>query len=436
MGKIGLIIAREYLSRVKKKSFIVMTLLGPLLFAGIVIVPVWLASSDSATEQKVVKVIDESGFFKGKFKSTSSLLIEYSEESIIAAKEQLQQNKGQIILFIPPLELDQKAEVSLYAFNSPGFGLISDLRGMLRKELEKIKLVNSGIDARELEKLKAHVEINTFNLSNAGKVNESSSEAAMAVGYIAAFLIYFFIFMYGAQIMRGVIEEKTSRVIEVIISSVKPFQLMMGKIIGVGAVGFTQFLLWVSLSFGIITAGSALLFGDIEPEKMETMMKEQAFQPTPQQQAGMEVFDALDKINFPLVVGCFVFFFLAGYLLYGSLFAAVGSAVGSDADSQQFMLPITVPLIFSIVLISAILKDPHGPLAVWASIIPLTSPVVMMMRIPFDVPGWQIALSMLMVVLGFLGTTWVAGRIYRIGIFMHGTKVSYKVLAKWFTMKI
>lgn len=281
------------------------------------------------------------------------------------------------------------------------------------------------------------MDVSTFNLSQKGKENESSSEASSAIGYISSFLIYFFIFFYGAQIMRGVIEEKTSKVIEVIISSVKPFQLMMGKIIGVGAVGLTQFILWVALSTGIITIATSVILKDANKETIETMVQDQPIKsPVQNADTGNQIFEALKRVNFPLVIGCFAFYFIGGYLLYGALFAAVGSAVDSDADSQQFMLPITIPLIFSMVIIAAVLKEPHGTLAIWTSMIPFTSPVVMMMRIPFDVPAWQIGLSMLSVIIGFLFTTWFAGRIYRIGIFMHGTKVNYKVLAKWFMMKI
>ncbi|MEQ6121430.1 ABC transporter permease [Reichenbachiella sp. MALMAid0571] len=435
MGKIGLIIAREYLSRVRKKSFIIMTILGPLLFAGIAIVPTWLATRES-TDQKVIWVLDESGYFDGKMENNGSVKFEMTHKSLEEAKAELINNKGVSLLYIPEIDINNKAEISFYSFNNPGFSLEKTIEGKIRTELENIKLINSGIEKEQLEQLKARVELSTYNLSKAGTENESSSEASSAVGYISAFLIYFFIFFYGAQIMRGVIEEKTSKVIEVIISSVKPFQLMMGKIIGVGAVGLTQFLLWTALSTGIVSVGSAILLKDVEPDKIESLAQNQPIKTPVKADTGNVIFDALKKVNFPLVIGCFVFYFLGGYLLYGALFAAVGSAVDSDADSQQFMLPITIPLIFSMVIIAAILKEPHGSLAVWTSIIPFTAPVVMMMRIPFDVPIWQIAASMLSVVGGFLATTWFAGRIYRIGIFMHGTKVNYKVLAKWFMMKI
>jgi ABC-2 type transport system permease protein len=222
----------------------------------------------------------------------------------------------------------------------------------------------------------------------------------------------------------------------VIISSVRPFQLMIGKILGIGAVGLSQFLLWVILSGTITTIGSSLILKNATQEQLEQVQNTQTVKAPVENNKALDILNALKSVDYVLVIGCFLFYFLGGYLLYGALFAAIGSAVDSDADSQQFMLPITIPLILSIVLLGPILKDPHGSLAFWTSIIPFTSPVIMMMRIPFGAPGWQIALSMFNLILGFLFTTWFAARIYRIGIFMHGTKVNYRVLAKWFMMKI
>ena len=441
MGNIGLIIAREYISRVKKKSFIIMTILGPLLFAGIAIVPTWLATRDSSDE-KIVEVIDESNLFEGKIDDDGSIKFRLINQTLENAQADLNGKKNTSLLYIPKVNLDEKVSVSLYAYNSPGFGLKEAIERKVRHKVESVKLIKSGIAQDQLDQLKANVNLSTFNLSQSTTdadgtttAKESSSEASSAVGYISAFLIYMFIFMYGAQIMRGVIEEKTSRVIEVIISSVKPFHLMMGKIVGVGAVGLTQFLLWVALSAGVVSAGSAILLKDANPEKMEQYAAEQQAKAPVQADTGNAIFDAMKRVNYPLVIGCFIFYFLGGYLLYGALFAAVGSAVDSDADSQQFMLPITIPLIFSIVLLAVVLKEPHGPLAMWMSFIPFTAPVIMMMRIPFDVPVWQLGISMISVISGFLFTTWFASKIYRVGIFMHGTKVNYKTLGKWFMMK-
>jgi ABC-2 type transport system permease protein len=438
MGKIGLIIAREYLSRVRKKSFIIMTILGPLLFAGLVFVPMWLAMRDT-NEKDIVRVVDESGYFNGTLKTDNSIEFEMSNKTIDEERKSLQKGNRISVLHIPKISIEEPAIVAIYAFNNPSMDLKHTLENKIKNELERLKLLESGIEKEQLNKLKANVTVNTFNESKKTKKGEavqSSSEASLAVGYISAFLIYMFIFLYGAQTMRGVIEEKTSKVIEVIISSVRPFQLMIGKILGIGAVGLSQFLLWVILSGTITTIGSSLILKNATQEQLEQVQNTQTVKAPVENNKALDILNALKSVDYVLVIGCFLFYFLGGYLLYGALFAAIGSAVDSDADSQQFMLPITIPLILSIVLLGPILKDPHGSLAFWTSIIPFTSPVIMMMRIPFGAPGWQIALSMFNLILGFLFTTWFAARIYRIGIFMHGTKVNYRVLAKWFMMKI
>lgn len=433
MNKIGLIISREYSARVRKKSFIIMTLLAPLLFGGVMIIPAWLASRGG--DEKIITVIDESGLFKDKLENSNSVKFNYVDKTIEQAKQDFSVSEKYGLLYIPKVTLDEPKGIILYSLGSPSFDIKRSLERKIKKELENVKLTNSGIAQETIIGLKSIVSLQTINLSGAGDESESNSAAASAIGYVSSFLIYMFIFLYGAQIMRGIIEEKTSRIIELMISSVKPFQLMMGKILGIGAVALTQFLLWVILSSAVISGVSSVLKIDKDQNTTEVLTSAEN---TPNKDVSKMTgfFDALKTINIPFVIGCFIFYFIGGYLMYGSLFAAVGSAVDSDADSQQFMLPITLPLIFSMVMLAAVLNDPHGTLAFWLSIIPFTSPIIMMMRIPFDVPLWELALSMVLVVGGFLATTWFAGRIYRVGIFMHGTKVNYKVLAKWFTMKI
>lgn len=427
MHKIGLIISREYLTRVRKKSFIVMTIIGPLLFAALIIVPTWLASQDG--EQRVIEVLDDSGNFEGKFQDTESLVFEYISGDLDTAKERVPNENTFGLLYIPAIDIDQPTGISLYTLSNPSIVMVKTIEGTIRNEVEEIKLTKSGIDKETLASLKADITVDTISLSTSGEEKASSSGAASVAGYVGSFLIYFFIFYYGAQIMRGVIEEKTNRILEVIISSVRPMQLMLGKIIGVAAVGLTQFVLWVMLTF-VISSVVASTFG-IDATASPQMAQAQD---VPMEEID-NIMASLTSLNFPLILGVFLFYFLGGYLMYGALFAAVGSAVDSDADSQQFMFPITIPLIFSIVVLGAVLKDPDGSLAFWMSMIPLTSPVVMMMRTPFGVPEWQLALSMVLLIGGFLFTSWVAGRIYRVGILMHGTKVNYKTLAKWFVLK-
>lgn len=437
MNKIKLIIAREYLSRVKKKSFVIMTLLGPILFSGLFIIPIWLATRTGGDE-KTIQVIDEADIFKGEISGSETTTYDFIDQDVESAKQALNQNEIFGLLYIPKIDIENPQGIKFFSTQNPGVSVKGDLEWKIKTEVENIKLLNSGLDQAVLDNLKAQVSVQTINLSETGEESESSTGAATAVGYAAAFLIYFFIFFFGAQIMRGIIEEKTSRIIEVVIASVKPFQLMIGKIIGVASVGLTQFILWVLLSIAIFSGLSAVILGDIDEDQLEQVMENsQAMSPqsSETQKIFMNSMGAIDQINIPLILSCFIFYFLAGYLFYGALFAAVGSAVDSDADSQQFMLPITIPLILSIMMISVVIQEPHGSLSFWLSIIPFTSPVIMMMRLPFDVPAWELALSMILQIGGFCVTTWFASRIYRVGIFMHGTKVNYKTLAKWFMMK-
>ncbi len=408
-----------------------MSILGPVLFALVFVIPIWLASREG--EEKIVEVLDESGYFRGKFENAGSVSFSYLDNTIEEAKNDLSSKNSYGLLYIPRLDLDNPEGITFFADKNPSIEIQVSLERFLRSEIENIKLKNSGIDKEQLDKIKTDVDLNIINITDKGE-KEGDVGVALVVGYTAAFLIYFFIFLYGIQTLRGVIEEKTSRIVEVIISSVRPFQLMMGKIIGVGAVGLTQFLLWTVLT--LIIYQGALTFYNIDISGSKQIEMTQNMQGSDEGDVDMpKIIEKINTINFPLLLGTFLFYFLGGYLFYGSLFAAVGSAVDNDADAQQFQLPITLPLILSIVLLTAIIRDPHGDMAFWASIIPFTSPVVMMMRIPFDPPGWHILLSMVLMVLGFIFTTWLAGRIYRIGILMHGAKVNYKILAKWFMMR-
>lgn len=437
MHKIRLIITREYLSRVRKKSFIIMTILGPILFAGMMALVVWTATREG--DQKLIQVIDESGLFENKIDNTESITYQFLQADIEASKKTLISSESIFgLLYIPKLDIDNPKGIKFYSLQSPGITIQAEIEKKIRRIIEDEKLINSGIDQQTLDNLKSNVNLQTISLSETGDESESNSGVAFGVGYISSFLLYMFIFIYGMQIMRGVTQEKTSKIIEVMIASVKPFQLMMGKIIGIAAVGLTQFVLWGVMTFALTTVTSSLLLETNSTNLEESVMANDNDSGPEQAEAKNKMADIMnfaDQVNLPLIVGCFLFYFLGGYLLYGALLAAVGSAVDSDADSQQFMLPITLPLIFSMMMISIVIQEPHGTLAFWLSVIPFTSPVIMMMRLPFDVPFWEIVLSMSLLVAGFCTTTWFAGRIYRVGIFMHGTKVSYKTLAKWFFMK-
>ena len=431
MNKIALIIRREYLTRVRKKSFIIMSIVGPLLFALIFVVPIWLASREG--DEKIIEILDESGYFRGKFESTGTVSFSYLDNTIEEAKDELSLKNSYGLLYIPVFDLDNPTGITFFAEKNPSIEIQASLERLLRTEIEEIKLNASGIDKEKLDKIKTNIDLNVINVSAKGE-KEGDVAVATGAGYVASLLIYFFIFLYGVQTLRGVIEEKTSRIVEIIISSVKPFQLMMGKVIGIGAVGLTQLILWASLTLVIQQAVLGIYGIDLSTSRQIEVVEDSS-EVGDQEVLVQEIFEKLGTINFPLLISMFLFYFLTAYFFYGSLFAAVGSAVDNDSDAQQFQLPITLPLIFSIILLAAILRDPHSNLAFWTSIIPFTSPVVMMMRIPFDPPVWHIVLSMVLMIAGFIGSIWFAGRIYRIGILMHGAKVNYKVLAKWFMMR-
>ena len=445
MNKIKLIILREYLTRVKKKSFVVMTILGPILFAALMIVPAWLASMED-TDIKNIAVIDESGVFINKIESTDYLKFEYiTDKTVNDIRHNFKESGYYAVLQIMPSITYEPSAVHLYSSKQPGFAVKSYIAGTMEKELRNQKLRAQGIDEEVLKSIKSDVSIRTIQWDEDGEDKESSTEIAMAVGYIGGFMIYFFIFMFGAQVMRGVIEEKTNRIVEIIVSSARPFQLLMGKIVGVAMVGLTQFLLWIVLTLLIITGVKTVMFPDLGTKNAQEVVAQDLFEQQNLMQAEnipaqdmnelTSILNAAKSVDFGVLIGSFIFFFLGGYLLYGSLFAAIGAAVDNETDTQQFMLPITIPLIFGMIVMMNAVQTPESPIAFWFSIIPLTSPIVMMVRIPFGVPYWELALSMALLILTFIGTTWMAGKIYRTGILMYGKKVNYKELWKWLRYK-
>ncbi len=407
-----------------------MTLIGPILMAGIYAIPAWLALRDN--ESRTVAVIDESGLFKDTFDGNKNLIFKPVQTTLPSGKQAVMDGKYYAVLFIPKISVEKPDGIKLFSKKSVSFEVENAIERALKNQLEDVKLIQAGINKQVLEKIDTPVSINTLNLTEDEGEKDSNTGAAFIVGFASAFLIYISIFIYGVQVMRGVLEEKTSRIVEVIISSVKPFQLMVGKITGIALVGLTQFLLWIILGTGISTVALSYLRSDksVPAAQMEAAMKQA---PALEQRANAadKLSSALSTLNIPLILGSFLFYFLGGYLLYSALFAAVGAAADSETDTQQFMFPITIPLILSFVMAQFIIQNPDGQLAFWLSIIPLTSPIIMMVRMPFNPPAWEIALSMVLLVLGFLAIAWVAARIYRVGILMYGKKVNYKELAKW-----
>jgi ABC-2 type transport system permease protein len=439
MNTIFLIIKREYLTRVRKKSFLVMTILGPLLIFGFYAIIGWAAVS--SINQKKVEVVDESARFVDKFKDDSETKFTFSKKALSTAKKDFVKEGYDALVFIPKNVIEEPKTVQIFAEKSVSLTLQHNIEQAISKEIETIKLSQAGITQKIIQDAKVNVDAQTINLSD-GSEKSSNAIAMTVIGYFCAFMIYISVFIYGTQVMRGVMEEKTNRIVEVIISSVKPFQLMLGKIMGVALVGLTQFMLWILLTVGLFTVGGAII-GDKAERGRQAMQTNSAMaQNAPELQdekvknnAIASVMQAVETLNIPLIVGCFLFYFLGGYLLYSALFGAVGAAVDNETETQQFMFPITIPIIGAIAVAQFVIKDPDGALAFWTSIIPFTSPVVMMVRIPFGVPVWELILSMVLLVLGFMGTTWLAARIYRVGILMYGKKVTYKELSKWIFYK-
>jgi ABC-2 type transport system permease protein len=420
MRKIWLIIKREYLVRVRKKAFIVMTIVGPLLMAALMIVPTYLANETQ--ELRTIAIAEDNFEFTNQIEDTDFLhFSKIPTEEAILLRNDFSESNYYALLYI------EGDNFTLYSNQQISLSVSKAIENQLEQIIEHQKLKAAGIDLTILSEAQSTVHITTKIITEDGSTTNSQAEASMGIGFICGILIYMFIFMYGTMVMRGVIEEKTSRIVEVIISSVKPFQLMMGKILGVALVGLTQFALWILLTIAIASVAE-LMFMDASSLTTE-------LDSTQQSVLLSELSNLTGGINLLQILVSFIFYFLAGYLMYSSLFAAVGSAVDAESDTQQFVLPITIPLILAFILIQPIMENPDGPLAFWMSIIPFTSPVIMMVRLPFGVANWELTLSMGILILSFVLTTYLAGKIYRTGILMYGKKTSYKELWKWLSYK-
>ena len=440
MGKIGLIIQREYLSRVKKKSFIVMTFLGPLLMAGIFTGAIFLGLSENTKHQVMVVDKTPGEIFKNRFENSDDLKFYYSKENL--SNKQFEDSPYTLMIYLNENTLEMDAGELFYK-DAPGFATQGQIQHQIEGILEDYKLSVNKISREEYDHINTEFNLVTKDVNKA--TDDTYRELVSVVGFVFAIVIYMFIFIYGVQVMRGVMEEKTSRIVEVLVSSVKPFELMMGKIVGIALVGLTQFLLWVVLTGVLSTTLPSLIFKDKYSPKTiaEQQVTSKVAKELKAKQASSSDFlekfnEVKDRINVPLMVGMFLFYFLGGFLVYASLFAAVGAAVDSETDTQQFMLPISIPLIFGFIVAEMSLMNPGGTAVVWFSIIPLTSPVVMMVRVAqgFDAGTvWQLITSMVFLVLFFVFCVWLAGKIYRTGILLYGKKVTYKELWKWLKYK-
>lgn len=541
MNKTKYIIRREYMTRVKKKSFILMTLIGPVLFAAMIAAPVWFASMEDS-EMKNIAVVDSSGIFdytkvlkesvtlntqrfhtelvknnkdlpflgaemktlntalhviannrdtlmaqnlklgfiseakkiktqhnianepfdelatkyaellplivnrlqesKGKINNTTSATFYYKDFDYNTSKKAIAAGDYYAVVFIPANVLSS-LKVQTYAQKSLSVAVRSHIEDGIEREIEKQKLRNAGIDQETLENMKTNISVVSIKVTDTGEEKEARPEVAMIIGYVAGFLIYISVFMFGSQVMRGVIEEKTSRIVEVILSSAKSQQLLMGKVIGVGLVGLTQYIIWIAMTV-LLTAGAFFFLMPTDADQLQQQATEfmgaggmQTMTPVVEENMSAieDILGSLSAINWPLMISAFFFFFIGGYLLYAALFAAVGAAVDNESDTQQFMAPITIPLVLALFVMINTINNPESVLTYWFSIIPLTSPIVMLVRIPFGVPIFDLALSAVLLIGSFLGIIWVAARIYKTGILMYGSKVSYKEIWRWLKIR-
>lgn len=426
MSKIGLIAKREFLSRVRKKTFIVTTILLPTLILGLYSLIIYF--SVKAPSDTIVAISDNAHYFQDSLKSDPPIFFKSMPGTEKGQLEKLL-SKGEIGAYVfIPTGSDSSFVLDIVSQKSLSLKTKQSINDAVNAVVKKQKMHDFHMTTEDIQKVNTPATIK-YKSVEAGEDSMAKSGISYAVGMISGMVIYIVLLLYGMAVMRGVMEEKVSRIAEVIISSVKPFQLMMGKILGIGAVGLLQFLIWIVLTVGLKMILLPLLF----PSVAETMNGSSASQAS----EGIQSFMALlSTINFPLLIVCFLVYFLGGYLIYASLFAAVGSAVNEDPqEAQSFSFPVTMPIIFSVIIMMQAVNDPQSGLAVFGSLFPLTSPVVMMARVaqgvPDVVPYWQLGLSILFLIIGFLLTTWFAGKVYRTGILMYGKKPTLKEIIKW-----
>ena len=436
MNKIWIIARREFLSRVQKKTFLLTTILLPVVIFGLYGLIIYFSVKSS--ENYTVAIADNANVFGGKIDSKDDIKFVFvKDESLFQMKEKIAKKELDGYVWVPEGFKPSKGDtISVVSGKTVGLMNREEIQKRINDALENQRLLSSlQISKKQLDSLQKGNEVK-FSTTEGKEENDTKVGISYGVGYASGFMIYLVLFIYGTMVMRGVMEEKTNRIAEVIISSVKPFQLMMGKITGIGAVGLVQFIIWVALTVTLRFILPLFVPGMRETANVMNHGANEALQTAKQSGALDNLMHGLSDINFPLIIGCFIFYFLGGYLLYSSLFAAVGSAVNEDPqDAQSLTLPITMPIIFGIVIMSSAINNPTSNLAVFGSLFPLTSPIVMMARIPFGVPNtvpyWQLALSMIFLICGFLCTTWISAKIYRVAILMYGKKPTWKEMWKW-----
>lgn len=425
MKHLKIIIEREYLNKIRNKSFIIMTFVSPLIVVAFALIIGFLTDVNSKSNAKDILILDESGLFGTTFTDTETIHYEYlKDKTLQEARAEVLATSKYGLLYIPKEETAQKA---FYSEESPSLSLVNELTGALEKTLFQYNLTQKGIDKAEIDSARTKITLQMENFTGE-KTSEFDNVMKIAIGGVAGYLIFMFIIIYGNMIMRSVIEEKTNRIVEIIISSVKPFQLMLGKIIGTSLAGLTQFAIWLVIG-GVLFALAPSLF------QVDTPTATQAMVATESHSEISNIITALYHFPFLETSGVFLLFFVGGYLLYSSLYAMVGAMVDNETDTQQFLMPILIPLMLAFYVgMFSVIEEPHGTISVVFSYIPLTSPVVMLMRIPFGVAWWEVLISLLLLYITFFLVIKIASKIYRIGILMYGKKPTYKEVWKWLKM--
>ncbi len=436
MKKIQLIIEREYLTRVKRRSFLVTTLVVPLVIIAFYAVIIVVSISGKTSTTYHIAILDEANLFNNRIeiqnndKSTYTFIHNETETSF---KSKYKNEGFNLLLYIPEVKDSLNPQIKLHSLSAANLFVKSALEKKINSAIEQKRLLVAKIDPRIYKKIKADVEIENIVDSGKGE-RKSNADVAYAISFIGGILIYMILLIYGTMVMRGVMEEKTNRIAEVIVSSAKPFQLMLGKIIGIGAVGLTQFAIWIVL-MALLQISFSLIFPEVFHQIPESGLVNTASQQVSSGKIA-EVIESLKSLPITLIIFVFIFYFLGGYLLYAALFAAIGSVVSEDQqEAQQLLLPVMMPLILGFVIMTKAINDPDSNIAVFGSLFPFTSPIVMMGRITYGVPWWQLGLSMVLLVLAFLFFTWITAKIYRTGILLYGKKVTWKEMWKWLVRK-
>lgn len=425
MNKLLLIIQREYLSRVTKRSFILTTLLVPI---GLALLPAIIFFMARSSDVDRVAVVDETGLFKDKFNNSRLISFQFEDQQIETIKQNYKEKKYDGILYIPKLDVEKPKGIRYFSSRSLGFNANFYMQSELAREIEKLRLDKAGMDAEFIESLKSKPSIETIIMTEEGEKSDNKV-VALVTAFIMGIIIYITLIIYGVMVMNGVVEEKANRIMEVIVSSVKPFEMLMGKILGIAAVGMTQLAGWIIISAVLIQIGFAAFGSQLTNVQADTLAQSGV---NARDAEAMTVFmNNLNSINFTELFVLFVFYFFGGYLFYASLYAAAASGANDPGDVQSLSFPVTIPIIIAFFVMQIAVNDPHGAVAFWGSMVPFTSPIVMLGRIPFGVPLWQTLLSMTCLTSGFLFTTWMASKIYRVGILMYGKKVTLKELGKW-----